>query len=99
MPSPKEILTELKKVKYPGFTRDIVSFGYDQRYRGRTFRRDRNAFRARRPSPKSCGRIVEEIRKTVATMPGVADVKVEVEQPAPAQPRTGSCRRKARFPA
>ena len=27
MPSPQEILTELKKVKYPGFTRDIVSFG------------------------------------------------------------------------
>ena len=27
MPSPNEILAELKKVKYPGFTRDIVSFG------------------------------------------------------------------------
>ena len=27
MPSPNEILAELRKVKYPGFTRDIVSFG------------------------------------------------------------------------
>ena len=27
MPSPQEILAELKKVKYPGFSRDIVSFG------------------------------------------------------------------------
>jgi ATP-binding protein involved in chromosome partitioning len=27
MPTPQEILEELKKVKYPGFTRDIVSFG------------------------------------------------------------------------
>ena len=27
MPSPNEILAELKKIKYPGFTRDIVSFG------------------------------------------------------------------------
>ena len=27
MPTPNEILVELKKVKYPGFTRDIVSFG------------------------------------------------------------------------
>ena len=27
MPSPQEILSELKKIKYPGFSRDIVSFG------------------------------------------------------------------------
>ncbi len=27
MPKPNEILDELKKIKYPGFTRDIVSFG------------------------------------------------------------------------
>ena len=24
MPNPNEILTELKKVKYPGFTRDVL---------------------------------------------------------------------------
>jgi len=27
MPKPNEILDALKKIKYPGFTRDIVSFG------------------------------------------------------------------------
>ena len=27
MPTPNEILAELKKIKYPGFSRDIVSFG------------------------------------------------------------------------
>jgi ATP-binding protein involved in chromosome partitioning len=27
MPTPQEILEELKKIKYPGYTRDIVSFG------------------------------------------------------------------------
>ncbi len=27
MPTPQEILAELKKIKYPGFSRDIVSFG------------------------------------------------------------------------
>ena len=27
MPTPQEILAELKNIKYPGFSRDIVSFG------------------------------------------------------------------------
>ncbi|MGH8007128.1 MAG: iron-sulfur cluster assembly protein, partial [Candidatus Binatia bacterium] len=28
MPTPQELLEALKQVKYPGFTRDIVSFGF-----------------------------------------------------------------------
>src|SRR6185369_3148916 len=27
MPTPQEILEDLKQIKYPGYTRDIVSFG------------------------------------------------------------------------
>ena len=27
MPTPQELLEQLRQVKYPGFTRDIVSFG------------------------------------------------------------------------
>ena len=42
MPSPNEILTELKKVKYPGFTRDIVSFGMIKDIEVGAFRRHRD---------------------------------------------------------
>jgi ATP-binding protein involved in chromosome partitioning len=86
MPSPQEILTELKKVKYPGFTRDIVSFGLvkdiEVGHSGVTV-----MLSAPSASPEIVERIVEEIRKTVATMPGVPGVKVEVERAAPAAPR------------
>ena len=27
MPTPQEILEDLKQIRYPGYTRDIVSFG------------------------------------------------------------------------
>ena len=86
MPTPQEILTELKKVKYPGFTRDIVSFGLvkdiEVAHTGVTV-----MLSAPSANPEIAGRIVEEIRKTVAAMPGVADVKVEIEREAPAAAR------------
>src|SRR5208337_3622056 len=86
MPSPNEILSELKKVKYPGFTRDIVAFGLvkdiEVGHSGVTV-----MLFAPSANPEIVGRIVDEIRKTVATMPGVPDVKVEVERAAPAAPR------------
>jgi len=30
MPNPQDLLAELKKVKYPGFSRDIVSFEWSR---------------------------------------------------------------------
>ena len=86
MPTPQEILTELKKVKYPGFTRDIVSFGLvkdiEVAHTGVTV-----MLSAPSANPEIAGRIVEEIRKTVAAMAGVADVKVELERAVPAATR------------
>ncbi len=80
MPSPNEILTELKKVKYPGFSRDIVSFGVikdiEVGYAGVTVH-----MVAVSAKPEVVASIVAEVEKTVAAMPGVAAVKVEVEQP------------------
>jgi ATP-binding protein involved in chromosome partitioning len=93
MPSPQEILGELKKVKYPGFTRDIVSFGMvkdiEVAHAGVTI-----FLSSPSPNPEVANRIVEEIRRTVAAMPGVPDVKIQVEQPAPAAaPRTAAPQR------
>ncbi len=89
MPSPNEILTELKKVKYPGFTRDIVSFGIikdiEVGYSGVTV-----SLTIQSAKPEVVTRIVEDIKAAVGAMPGVPGVKVEVEQPAPTQPRAAS---------
>ncbi len=82
MPSPQEILTELKKVKYPGFTRDIVSFGLikdiEVAYAGVTV-----ALTAPAAKPEVIDQIVADVRKTVAAMQGVPAVNVQVEQAAP----------------
>ena len=89
MPSPNEILTELKKVKYPGFTRDIVSFGIvkdiEVGYSGVTV-----SLTIQSAKPEVVTRIVEDIKTAVAAMAGVPAVKVDVEQPAPTQPRAAA---------
>ncbi|MFZ0889274.1 MAG: iron-sulfur cluster assembly protein, partial [Candidatus Binataceae bacterium] len=93
MPTPDEILAELKKVKYPGFTRDIVSFGMvkniEVAYAGVTI-----FLSPPSPNPEIAAKIVEEVRRTVAAMPGVPEVKIEVEKAAPAAPRATAPPRK-----
>src|ERR1700733_7161842 len=85
MPSPNEILAELKKVKYPGFTRDIVSFGIikdiEVAYAGVTV-----SLAMASAKPEVVEKIVAEVKATVAAMPGVPAVKVQIEQPRPAPP-------------
>jgi ATP-binding protein involved in chromosome partitioning len=97
MPNPHEILDELKKVKYPGFTRDIVSFGLVKDIQ--VAQAGVTVFLST-PSnnPELARQIVDEVRKTVAAMAGVPDVKIEVEQPAPAGPRPAAAPRKASIP-
>jgi ATP-binding protein involved in chromosome partitioning len=94
MPSPNEILAELKKVKYPGFTRDVVSFGIikdiEVGYSGVTV-----SLTIQSAKPEVVNRIVEDIKAAVGAMPGVPGVKVEVEQPAPTQPRTAAAGRRS----
>ena len=88
MPSPNEILDQLKKVKYPGFTRDIVSFGIIKdiqvAYAGVTV-----FLSAPSANAEVIQRIAEDVRTVVGAMPGVPEVKVNVEQPA-AQPQRGA---------
>ncbi len=87
MPSPNEILAELKNVKYPGFTRDIVSFGIikdiEVAHAGVTI-----IVAAPSAKPEVLQQIVENVKQTIRAMPGVPAVEVRLEQPAAeAQPR------------
>jgi len=81
MPTPNEILVELKKVKYPGFTRDIVSFGMvkdiEIAYKGVTV-----TLSAPSANAEAAAQIVEDVRRTVAAMPGIPAVDVHMEQAA-----------------
>src|SRR6202158_892487 len=81
MPTPNEILVELKKVKYPGFTRDIVSFGMvkdiEIAYKGVTV-----TLSAPSANAEVAAQIVEEVRRTVAAMRGIPAVDVHMEQAA-----------------
>lgn len=95
MPSPNEILAELKKVKYPGFTRDIVSFGIvkdiEVAHAGVTVMLAIASAKA-----EVVEKIAADVKAIVAAMPGVPAVSIQIEQapqPAPraaatAQPRT-----------
>ena len=85
MPSPNEILSELKKVKFPGFSRDIVSFGLvkdiEVGHSGVTV-----MLGAVSANPDVVKAITEEIKRVVASMPGVSNIEVEVEAAQPARP-------------
>ncbi|MBI3759306.1 MAG: Mrp/NBP35 family ATP-binding protein [Deltaproteobacteria bacterium] len=82
MPTPQEILAELKKIKYPGFSRDIVSFGMikdiEVASSGITV-----ILTAPTAKPEVVDSIVAEIEKAVAAMPGARPVKVEIEAAPP----------------
>ena len=84
MVTPQQVLDELKKVKYPGFARDIVSFGMVQDIEvGST---GVNVILAPTTAKED---VIHQIREAVATavsrMPGVTAVDVTVT--APEQPQ------------
>src|SRR5579885_3550353 len=93
MPSPNEILNELRKVKYPGFTRDIVSFGLvkdiEVGHAGVTvFLGPVSA------NPETARTVAESVKQTVGAMAGVAGVRVEVEAAQPPRPAAAQSGRK-----
>ncbi|MCX8072261.1 MAG: Mrp/NBP35 family ATP-binding protein [Candidatus Binatia bacterium] len=83
MPTPQEILDQLKRVKYPGLGRDIVSFGFVRDIEVGSF----GVTVTLAPTTRDAN-IIEQLRQAVATtvaaMPGVGQVEVVVTQPAPA---------------
>ena len=89
MPSPNEILSELKKVKYPGFSRDIVSFGMikdiEVAHSGVTV-----MLTVASAKPEVVQKIVAEVKAAVSAMRDVPAVEVRIEQPAAAAPRAAA---------
>jgi len=94
MPSPNEILSELKKVKYPGFSRDIVSFGLikdiEVAHSGVTV-----MLTVASAKPEVIRKIVADVKTAVSAMRDVSAVEVRMEQPPAAAPRatTGAAQR------
>ncbi len=95
MPTPQEILDQLKKIKYPGFSRDIVSFGMikdiEVAHAGITV-----ILTAPSAKPEVVGSIAAEIEKTIASIPGAGAVKIEIEQAPP--PKVASAGQKRAIP-
>src|SRR5215469_3759372 len=89
MPSPNDILSELKKVKYPGFSRDIVSFGMVKDIEvasgGVTV-----ILTAASAKPELIREIVDNVKAAVTAMAGVPAVQVRLEQPQAGAPRAAS---------
>jgi ATP-binding protein involved in chromosome partitioning len=86
MPSPNEILSELKKIKYPGFSRDIVSFGMikdiEVAHSGVTV-----MLTVASAKPEVVQKIVADVKTAVSAMRDVPAVEVRIEQPPAAAPR------------
>ena len=83
MPTPQEILDQLKQIKYPGFSRDIVSFGLvkdiEVASTGVTV-----VLTAASAKPEVIDEIAGAVQRIVAAMAGVPQVKIALEQaPSP----------------
>jgi len=82
--SQEDILNALKSVKYPGYSRDIVSFGLVKQAAA-----DNGAvsvvMQLTSPNPEAARQIKEESERVLKALPGVNLVNVEVRQPAAGQ--------------
>jgi ATP-binding protein involved in chromosome partitioning len=83
MPSPQEILAELKKVRYPGFTRDIVSFGIIKDIEVAQAGVTVIVSATPNTKPETVSQIKAEIERCVGAMTGVPTVEVTIEQAEP----------------
>ncbi len=83
-PTRDRVLETLRSVKYPGYSRDIVSFGMVKRVevRGGDVAVELEVNSA---NPEIPGRIENDVRRAVSEMPGVAGVEVSVARPAPSR--------------
>jgi ATP-binding protein involved in chromosome partitioning len=83
MPTPQEILAELRKIRYPGFSRDIVSFGIVKDIE--VAQKAVTIIVTATPNTKSetLAQISADIERMIGTMAGVPAVNVQVEQASP----------------
>jgi ATP-binding protein involved in chromosome partitioning len=86
MPTPQEILEELKQVRYPGYTRDIVSFGIVRDIEIATAGITVTLAPAG-AKPEVIDEIRAAVKQKVAAMPGSMPVEVVLEKGAEQPPR------------
>ncbi|HUA69276.1 MAG TPA: Mrp/NBP35 family ATP-binding protein [Candidatus Saccharimonadales bacterium] len=79
-----DIQNALKAVKYPGFSRDIVSFGLVKEISAADGAVN-VLLQLTSASPAAAQQIKEESERVLKTLPGVIQVHVEVQQPAAGQ--------------
>jgi ATP-binding protein involved in chromosome partitioning len=83
MPSPDDVKNALKAVKYPGYSRDIVSFGLIKQIAA-----DQGAvsvsMQLTSANAEAAGQIKAESERVLKALPGVKLVHVDVKQPAAA---------------
>jgi ATP-binding protein involved in chromosome partitioning len=94
----EQIKDQLKQVKYPGFTRDIVSFGL---VRSASFADGRAtvSLGLTTVDPKIPRQLKQEVEKCLLALPGVKTVEVEISVQAatpPPQPQTGAANKQIR---
>ena len=95
MPSPTEVLDALRRVRYPGFSRDIVSFGMVRDVEVGGFG-IRIVLAPPADAPDLAERLRGDIERVIAELPGAGALTIESERPAPARPAVASGPRGAR---
>jgi len=88
MISTDAVLNALKAVKYPGFSRDIVSFGLVKDVSAANGAVS-VAMQLTSPNPDAARQIKTEAEQVLKNLPGVKQVVVEVHQPAAGQAASG----------
>jgi ATP-binding protein involved in chromosome partitioning len=84
----EDIQNALKSVKYPGFSRDIVSFGLVKEVSAANGAVS-VALQLTSPNPDAARQIKAEAEQVLKKLPGVSQVVVEVRQPAAGQAGAG----------
>ncbi len=79
-----DIQNALKAVKYPGYSRDIVSFGLVKEISAANGAVS-VSLQLTSPNPAAAQQIKEESERVLQALPGVKHVRVEVRQPAAGQ--------------
>src|ERR1017187_5634264 len=89
MLSQEAIQNALKAVKYPGYSRDIVSFGLVKEISAANGAVS-VALQLTSPNPDAARQIKAEAEQVLKKLPGVTHVIVDVRQPTSGQAATGN---------
>jgi ATP-binding protein involved in chromosome partitioning len=92
MATPDQVLEVLRQVPYPGFSRDIVSFGVVRDVQVGGFG-IRVVIAPPADAPDLAERIRPDIERVISELPGAGAVTVESERPAPPRAGVGSGQR------